>query len=119
MIAGGHVTLAVADLGRAIRFYVEVLGMKLVATDARTGSIDAGDGLTIVLLSGRQKTAPKFALGTAMPDSLFGLRVKSELKEVVSVLDNRGIDFVLQDAGPHMRAHFRDPDENDLYLFHG
>jgi catechol 2,3-dioxygenase-like lactoylglutathione lyase family enzyme len=118
MIAGGHVTLAVTDLGRAIRFYVEVLGMKLVATDARTGSIDAGDGLVIVLLSGRRQSADKFALGTAMPDSLLGLRVKSELKDVVAVLENRGITFVLQGDAPHTRAHFRDPDDNDLYLFY-
>ncbi len=117
MIAGGHVTLAVTDLGRAARFYLETLGMKLVAQDARTVTLDAGDNLLIVLLSGRREKPALAALGTVMPDAMVGLRAKGQLDEVVAVLETRGIVFVLQDTGPARRAHFRDPDGNDFYLF--
>jgi catechol 2,3-dioxygenase-like lactoylglutathione lyase family enzyme len=113
MIAGGHVTLAVTDLGRAIRFHVETLGMKLVAQDERTGTIDTGEGFIITLLSGRRAGQTKPALGESVPDAMVGLRVKARLPDVVAVLENRGIVFVVQDR----RAHFRDPDGNDFYLF--
>ena len=118
MIAGGHVTLAVTDLGRAARFYLEALGMKLVAEDARTVTLDAGEGLILVLLSGR-RASDKPALATTIPDAMVGLRAKGRLADVVAVLENRGIVFVLQDQGADRRAHFRDPDGNDLYLFTG
>ncbi len=117
MIAGGHVTLAVTDLGRAARFYLETLGMKLVAQNARTVTLDAGDNLIIVLLSGRRENRPIADLATVMPDTMIGLRAKGQLDDVVAVLENRGIVFVLQGTGPDRRAHFRDPDGNEFYLF--
>jgi catechol 2,3-dioxygenase-like lactoylglutathione lyase family enzyme len=117
MMAGGHVTLAVTDLGRAIRFYVETLGMKLVAQDARTGSIDAGDGFLIVLLTGRRPETQKPPFAEAVPDAMVGLHVKGTIEDVVAVLENRGVELLIQDKGPHKRAHFRDPDGNELYLF--
>jgi catechol 2,3-dioxygenase-like lactoylglutathione lyase family enzyme len=120
MIAGGHVTLAVTDLRRAIRFYVETLGMKLVARAERTGSIDIGEGIVIVLLSGRtvNQVVPA-ALGQSVPNAMVGLRVKARLDDAVAVFENRGVTFVLQDTGPHRRAHFRDPDNNEFYLYEG
>jgi catechol 2,3-dioxygenase-like lactoylglutathione lyase family enzyme len=126
MIAGGHVTLAVTDLGRAIRFYVETLGMKLVAQDERAASIDAGEGFIIALMSGRQVTGPtghrQPALAQSVPDAMVGLRAKSRMEDVVAVLENRGIVFVVEDCGDtgggvRKRAHFRDVDGNDLYLY--
>ncbi len=118
MIAGGHVTLAVTDLERAARFYIEALGMKFVAQDERSVTIDAGDGFVVVLLSGRH-ASEKPALATTMPDAMVGLRAKGRLEDVVAVLENRGIVFVMQDKGDARRAHFRDPDENEFYLFTG
>jgi catechol 2,3-dioxygenase-like lactoylglutathione lyase family enzyme len=111
MIRGGLVTLFVRDIGRAVRFYVETLGMKLVE-EAGSGwaVIDAGDGFRIALheggvVEGRGACAPSV-----------GLYPKVPLREAIAIFENRGITFDVKDDGPVTLAHFRDPDDNVLYL---
>jgi len=111
MIRGGLVTLFVRDVNRAVRFYVETMGMKLVE---QAGSgwavIDAGDGFRIGLheggaVEGRGAFAPSI-----------GLYPKVPLMEAIAILENRGVTFDVRKDGPVMLAHFKDPDENVLYL---
>jgi catechol 2,3-dioxygenase-like lactoylglutathione lyase family enzyme len=111
MIRGGLVTLFVRDVQRAVRFYVETLGMKLVE-EAGTGwaVIDAGEGFRIGLhegggVEGRGAFAPSI-----------GFYPKVPLKEAVAIFENRGVHFDVKEDGPVTLAYFRDLDDNILYL---
>ncbi len=104
MIRGGLVTLYVRDVGEAVRFYVETLGMKLVEERAGGAAvIDAGDGFRL----GLEKRSEK---GAGAPP--VGLHPKLPLKEAIAIFENRGIRFSLEGD----RAVFEDPDGNRLYL---
>jgi catechol 2,3-dioxygenase-like lactoylglutathione lyase family enzyme len=113
MISGGNATAAVTDLGRAVRFYVETLGMKLVAASETFATVDAGSGFVIGL-----HAAPVKGEGEQRrPPISIGLHVKGRLEDVVAVLENRGIEFRVK-ADPRVKlASFADPDGNPLYLF--
>ena len=111
MIRGGLVTLFVRDIDRAVRFYVETLGMKLIE-EASGGwaVIDAGDGFRIALhegggVEGRGASAP-----------CVGLYAKVPIDEAIAIYENRGVKFETKQGGPVTCAHFRDPDDNVLYL---
>jgi catechol 2,3-dioxygenase-like lactoylglutathione lyase family enzyme len=111
MIRGGLVTLFVRDVNRAVRFYVETLGMKLVEEAGKGWAIiDAGEGFRIGLhegsaVEGRGAFAPSV-----------GFYPKVPLQEAVSILENRGVEFEMKVDGVLTLAHFRDPDDNVLYL---
>ena len=115
MIAGGNATLYVADMDRAVRFYVETLGFKLrMRAGDHWSEVDAGEGLVIALhLAGGHGPTP----GTRGAISL-GLTVNQPIDEVVQVLANRGVVFegpVRADTAVKL-AFFADPDGNPLYL---
>ena len=121
MIAGGNATVYVSDMDRAVRFYVETLGFKLIVRPSpnETGDgwaeVDAGGGLVLGLHKGAPN-APK--PGTAGSIAI-GFAVNQPIEDVVAVLSNRGVVF--QDGvvanGPVKLAFFGDPDGTALYLF--
>lgn len=107
MIRGGNATLSVSDMDRALRFYIETLGMKLALREgAGFAVVDAGGGFCVGL---RLRAA-----GAAAPASgaeavcAIGFAV-DKLDDVIAVLANRGVAF---DG-----ARFADPDGNPLYLY--
>lgn len=104
MIRGGAVVLPSRDVGRSVRFYVETLGMKLVAErEDGTATIDAGEGFLIELTPG---DVPKGPAPTVL------LRPKVPLDEVIAIFENRGVVFT-REGGV---ARFTDPDGHPLAL---
>lgn len=114
MIRGGLVTLFVRDVDRAVRFYVETLGMKLVEEAGQGWAvIDAGEGFRIGLALLAQGTAVEKRGAFAPSVRLFP---KVPIREAVAIFENRGVQFEVKEEGPLTLAHFRDPDDNDLCL---
>ena len=113
MIRGGLVTLFVRDLDRAVRFYVETLGMKLVEEAGEAWAvIDAGEGFRIGLA--RVSAPAASSRGPLAPSVRFTPKVP--IGEAVSILENRGVSFEVKQEGALTLAHFRDPDDNALCL---
>lgn len=117
MIRGGLVTLFVHDVGRAVRFYVETLGMKLVE-EIGSGSavIDAGDGFRIGLRKETETDTAASTGGRRAFSPAVGLTPKVPIREAIAIYENRGVVFDVKEDGPVTLAHFRDPDDNALYL---
>jgi catechol 2,3-dioxygenase-like lactoylglutathione lyase family enzyme len=117
MIAGGNATLLVADLDRAVRFYVETLGFKLrVRHGPHWAEVDAGGGLVLGLHPAGDR--PQGPRPGAHGSISIGLEVNQPIAEVVQVLANRGVVFhgPVREDGAVKLAFFADPDGNALYL---
>lgn len=109
MIRGGLVHLSASDLGRAVRFYVETLGMKLVHEEPGFARIDAGSGFELGLRA-------RSGSGATIAPSGIGFRVDA-LDDAVAIFENRGLSFRLEATGSRRRAVFEDPEGNALFLF--
>jgi len=109
MIRGGAVVLNVSDVERAVRFYVETLGMKLVEEQPDgTYVIDAGEGFHLAL---RKGDAPGATSGATVL-----LHPKVPIDEAIAIYENRGVAFTVDRSGGTVVARFRDPDANLLSL---
>jgi predicted enzyme related to lactoylglutathione lyase len=115
MISGGNATLYVKDLSRAIRFYVEILGFKLmVHEEGAWAEIDAGNGLVL----GLHPEMPHGPKAGAAGSIAIGLDVNIPIDEAVEVLANRSVKVAPPMTGKGAKiAPFTDPDGNALYLF--
>src|SRR5690349_19922012 len=109
MINGGNATIYVTDMDRAVSFYTDVLGLRVVF---RAGnhwvSIDAGSGLMLGLhpASGRGPVP-------GHPGSItVGLSVDEPIERVMGSLTDRGVSFSgpVLDEGILKLAFFTDPD---------
>ncbi|WP_214413063.1 VOC family protein [Sphaerisporangium fuscum] len=106
----GNVLIPVDDLGKAVTFYSEVLGLKVKFRDGdRFAALDGG-GITIALAAQAEQvagavTAPSYKVG--------------DVEEAVRDLTAAGAELVNgPEAGPHeMRAVLRDPSGNVLVLY--
>lgn len=110
MIRGGAVALKVSDVARAVRFYVETLGMKLVDEQADGSSIiDAGEGFHIALRRSRES-------GTRTSGPAVILYPKVPIDEAIAIYENRGVVFTIDRSDGAVIARFEDPDANELAL---
>ncbi|WP_248960385.1 VOC family protein [Sphaerisporangium perillae] len=106
----GNVLIPVDDLGKAVTFYAEVLGLTVRFRDGdRFAALDGG-GTTIALAAPAEQvagavTAPSYKVG--------------DVTEAVRDLTAAGAELVSgPEAGPHeMRAVLRDPSGNVLVLY--
>lgn len=116
MLDGAVATIYVSDMNRAVAFYVQALGLRLLHRwGDEWASIDAGGGFTIGLHP-RSERGP--APGTRGAISV-GFNVTKPIDEVVAALQAQGVAFrgpVVGDDGGIRLAFFGDPDGNDLYL---
>jgi predicted enzyme related to lactoylglutathione lyase len=116
MITGGNATVFISSMDSAVRFYTDVLGLKLAERyDDAWATIDAGKGLTI----GLHPSSPQYAAPGTKGAVMIGLQIDEPIATVVDRLKERGVVFtgsiVETDAGKF--AHFEDPDGNELYLW--
>jgi catechol 2,3-dioxygenase-like lactoylglutathione lyase family enzyme len=111
MFSSGNVTIPVSDMNRAIHFYTEVLGLKLVYRHGdHWASIQVGNTLTIGLHPG----APQTVRGSMS----IGLELAGSLDDAMRALEAKGVKFAA--SGSEGKAGrfvpFADPDGNQLYL---
>ena len=116
MIAGGNATVFVSNMDNAVRFYTEVLGLRLAERYGdHWATVDAGRGFTIGLHPASQKYPAPGTRGGMM----VGLEVNQPMETVVQQLRNKGVHFtgeILRDQGGTF-AHLEDPDGNPIYLW--
>ena len=113
MFASGNVTIYVADMDRAVRFYTETLGLKLAYRFGNHwASVELGKGLTIGLHPASAES-PKGRGGMSI-----GLELSCPIDDAVRRLEAKGDRFgaVVSECKAGKFAHFEDPDGNLLYL---
>jgi predicted enzyme related to lactoylglutathione lyase len=115
MISSGNVTITVSDMDRAVRFYTEVLGLRLAYRFGdHWAAVEVGKGLTIGLHPGRPQGAP-----VGRPTMSIGLELSGEtIREAIERLEARGVVFqgMVNEGKSGSFAGFSDPDGNSLYL---
>jgi catechol 2,3-dioxygenase-like lactoylglutathione lyase family enzyme len=120
----GHVVLNVTDLDAAVRFYTDVLGLRV--SDRYPDSMVPGgmvflrcntDHHGVALVGGADKlersTLNHFAFEVGTPDEVFRAR---------AWLEQHGVPIVFQGrrrAGCQLALEFRDPDGNNLEIYWG
>jgi len=113
MFKSGHVSVMVADLKQAVRFYVETLGLKLTHQVEGHLAVVEVPGLTISFIysAGEQSSEQ----GKSQNMSI-GLEVQ-DLDSAVELLKSRGVQFqhITEEKATRL-AHFSDPEGNPLYL---
>ena len=92
------------DVGRAVRFYIETLGVKLVEEADDSAVLDAGEGFCIELRKG-DAPSPSVILYPKVP-----------IAEAIAIYENRGVDFEVERTETATIARFRDLDGNQLAL---
>jgi catechol 2,3-dioxygenase-like lactoylglutathione lyase family enzyme len=112
MFKNANVTIMVADLERAVRFYRDTLGLELAFRAGDEWAQLAAPGLTI----GLHPTDERRAAGPRELVSLgFGVE---HLESAMAALQRKGVQFkgeITEDPGIRL-AHFADPDGTPLYL---
>ncbi len=113
LIQGGEVTVMVADVDRAVRFYTRALGLTLRRQHAHEAEVEA-PGLTLVLLASERPSRN----GAPLPvHCSIGFNVE-RLEGAMLVLHERGVQFApaIADGERERIAYFTDEDGTALFL---
>lgn len=117
MISGGNITVMVSNMDASVRFYTEVLGMKLTNRFGdHWATVDAGRGLII----GLHPALPKYPAPGTKGGTLIGLEIDEPIQKVVDRLQAKGVRFlgpIVNDAGAGSFVDLEDPDGNFIYLW--
>ena len=116
MISGGNATVLVSNMDNAVRFYTEVLGLRLAERyDDHWATVDAGRGFTI----GLHPASPKYPAPGTKGGMMLGFEVNGPLEAVVQQLKDKGVrfkgDIIREEAGSF--ANLEDPDGTPIYLW--
>lgn len=113
MIAGGRVLLHVADVDASVRFYVERLGVKLVAQRPGVDAVlDFGGSFELALEQGPTPRSAERA-------SVIELVVRDDFEGTVVTYENRSLDLHRGRTARGDYAELRDPDGHRLRLVAG
>jgi catechol 2,3-dioxygenase-like lactoylglutathione lyase family enzyme len=110
MYKSSNVTILVSDMDKAIKFYTDSLGLKLVSNYGGEFALIESNGLKIGLHPG--KKGP----GGVSRDISLGFQV-DDVASVKKTLESKGVIFEkrVQDRGAIIE-NFSDPDGTPLYL---
>ena len=112
MFRDANVTVMVSDLDKAVKFYTEVLSLKLIFLAKDNWATVSAPGLTIGLHPASEH-GPKPGNSESLS---IGLGI-DDLEKSMEELKKRGVVFShVLDDGPVRLAFFTDPDKNPLYL---
>ena len=117
MIYGGHATVYVSDMDRAIRFYTEVLGLKLTNRFGdHFATVQAGRTLVIALHPVWREQHPRpgtkgavqvgLVLSQDVPIAEFAARLRTHGVTVGEIADTESGNYLT----------FEDPDGNPIYI---
>ncbi len=116
MISGGNATVFVSDMDASVRFYTEVLGLKLTNRFGNNwATVEAGKGLTI----GLHPASAKYPAPGTKGAMVLGLELDEPIEGVIARLSEKGVQM----KGPVIRdeagsfSHLEDPDGNEIYLW--
>jgi len=116
MISGGNATVFVSNMDNSVRFYTEVLGLKLTNRFGdHWATVEAGKGLTI----GLHPASPKYPAPGTKGAMMLGLEIDEPIAGIVARLSGKGVRIigpVVQDNSGNF-AHLEDPDGNEIYLW--
>lgn len=115
MISGGNVTVFVSNMDAAVRFYTEILGLKLANRfNDHWATVEAGRGLTI----GLHPASPKYPVPGTKGGMVIGLEI-NDIDDAVRGLQAKGVRFSrpIQKERAGSFADFEDPDGNAFYLW--
>lgn len=114
MYSGGNVTVYVSNMDTAVRFYSEMLGLRLAYRFGdHWASVELGKGLTI----GLHPASAEMPAGR--PGSMaIGLELAGSIHEAMATLQAKGVKFdgPVNEGKSGSFVGFRDPDGNQLYL---
>jgi len=115
MFSSGNVTVYVANMDRAVRFYTEVLGLRLAYRFGdHWASVELGKGLTIGLHPASAESPAGRRGSMAIGLELSGVSIHEAMRR----LEQNGVRFegTVNEGKSGSFVGFRDPDGNQLYL---
>jgi predicted enzyme related to lactoylglutathione lyase len=115
MVTGGNATVFVSNMDNAVRFYTEVLGLRLADRFGdHWATIEAGSGFTI----GLHPASPKFPAPGTKGAITLGLEIRMSIDQVVARLMASGVKVGVVIRNPTGNfADCEDPDGNPFYLW--
>ena len=115
MVTGGNATVFVTNMDAALKFYSEVLGLKVSSHYGdRWASVEAG-AFSIGL---HPKSEKHPAPGTAGSIKI-GLNIEVPIEDALAKLKEHGVGNIgrIEREGAGNFVHFSDPDGNELYFW--
>jgi catechol 2,3-dioxygenase-like lactoylglutathione lyase family enzyme len=115
MFSSGNVTVYVSNMDRAVRFYSEVLGLRLAYRFGdHWASVELGKGLTIGLHPASAESPAGRRGSMAIGLELSGVSIHDAMRQ----LEAKGVKFqgAVNEGKSGSFVGFTDPDGNQLYL---